>query len=327
MIGTRGQAARVAVPAIASSQQARLIGVLGSSPERTVAVAHRLGAVAYSSLDALVDDRRVEAVWVTAPNDLHASMATELLQAGLHVLLEKPMAIDIAEATALTHVAAAAAATLRVAYQHRFRPAHRHLRDQLLSGQLGDVRRLRLHRNWPFPYFGEDPKTAPPAWRRSAAQSGGWAINDLGSHLIDLALWLTGTRSAGVVEAVFAREYPGVDNDTSAVLSLRLGAACLAGIECSNRLTSPGSVLEAYSVEGWARALNSFDTRATVTSSLHPGPVTMTVLADPYVQMLDDFVAACQGEPSMGCTAAEAALNVQLVHTARVAGRFLEDMP
>lgn len=326
VVGTRGQAERVAVPTIAASERTTLAGVLGSSPERTAAVADRLGVRAHPSLKALADDDGVDAVWLTAPNHLHASMATTLLRGGVDVLLEKPMAIDTGEAAALADVAATSAATLRVAYQHRFRPAHERLRRQVGSGELGEPRRLRVHRNWRFPYFDEPPGTEPSAWRSSPETSGGWAVNDLGCHLVDLALWLTGARSVTVLDAVFTREFPGVRNDTSAFLSLRMGEACVAGIECSNVLASPGSLVELYTHSGWARLTDSFSPSATSATSVEPDPV-VTASGDPYLRMLDDFVGACLGEPSTGATAEEALLNVVAVQTARAGGRYLEDLP
>jgi len=325
VVGTRGQGERVAVPTIATSGAATLVGVLGSSTERTRAVADRLDVPAYPSLEALAGGG-VDAVWLTTPNHLHASMATWLVERGIHVLLEKPMAIDVGEATALAEAVAGSSATLRVAYQHRFRPAHQQLCAQLRRGELGEIGRLRVHRHWKFPYFDEAPGTPPSAWRSSPAASGGWSINDLGSHLVDLALWLLDARSVTVLDAVFTRQFPGVENDTTALLTLRVGERCVVGIECSNVLASPGSLVEAYSPTGWARLTDSFDPVSTTVTSLAPLPVT-TTCDDAYRPMLEDFAAACRGEPSSGATPAEALLSVEAVQAARRGGRYLEDLP
>lgn len=183
-----------------------------------------------------------------------------------------------------------------------------------------------MHRNWRFPYFDEPSGMEPSAWRSSPETSGGWAVNDLGCHLVDLALWLTGARSVTVLDAVFTREFPGVLNDTSAFLSLRVGEVCVAGIECSNVLSSPGSLVELYSHSGWARLTGSFSPSATTATSVEPAPV-VTAGGDPHLRMLDDFVGACRGEASTGATAEEALLNVRAVQTARARGRYLEDLP
>jgi predicted dehydrogenase len=107
VVGTRGQGERVTVQTILASETAGLVGVLGSEPQRTRAVADRLGVRAYPSLEALAAGSEVDGVWLTALNHLHAAMATELLEGGLGVLLEKPMAVDVGDAAALARVAAA----------------------------------------------------------------------------------------------------------------------------------------------------------------------------------------------------------------------------
>ncbi|GAC1326692.1 MAG: Gfo/Idh/MocA family oxidoreductase [Mycobacteriales bacterium] len=323
VVGTRGHAQRVALPTIAASRRAVLVGVLGGDPERTRDVAAGLGVAAYPSLEALAQAGDVDAVWLTAPNHLHASMATQLLDSGVAVLLEKPLATDLAEAAALVE-AAASGPTLRVAYQHRFRAAHRLLREQVRDGVFGSVGQLRVHRYWRFPYFGEEPGTQPAAWRSSPATSGGWSINDIGSHLVDLVLWLCDRRPVTVLDAVFTRQFPGVDNDSSAFLTLRMGSACYASVECSNVLTSPGSLIELYSQTGWARLTGSFEPTASLVTS--HAPELRTTSEDAYLQMFDDFVGACAGEPSLGATAAEALVSVEVVDAARARGRYLEDL-
>lgn len=325
VVGTRGQAERVAMPTIQASEHATLVGVLGGDPERTRSVAHGLGVVPYGSLDDLVAGSDVEAVWITAPNHLHAEMAAQLLESGVHVLLEKPMAIDESEAARLVELAASSRASLRVAYQHRFRDAHQDVRNLIRAGDLTDIGSIRVHRYWKFPYFGSQRGSQPSAWRSSPASSGGWSINDIGCHLVDLVLWLSDARPVTVLDCYFTRQYPGVPNDSSTFLTLRLGGACIATIECSNVLESPGSLLELYAAGGWARLTNSFHQVATSLTSFRPERVTSTSDHDTYLRMFDDFIGACRGDPSEGATALESLLNVQVVQRARARGRYLED--
>ena len=323
VIGTRGQAARVAVPTIALSERADLVGVIGSEQRRTREFADELGVTSSPSISSLAQDG-VDAVWLTAPNHLHATMASELLESGVNVLLEKPMTTTLDDATSLREVVARteASATLRVAYQHRFRPAHQLLRHQLRSGELGESGMLRVHRYWKFPYFAGDDPSGPAPWRSSSTTSGGWAINDIGSHLVDLVLWMTQPQPLTVVSAVFGMQFPGVDNDSSALLTLGVGDRGLAVIECSNALSSPGSLVEYYSGTAWARLTNSFHPVAVSTTSLDDMSVT-TTSDDSYLRMFDDFVAACHGEPSEGATADEAWESVRLIQEARATGRYL----
>ena len=102
VIGSSGHAARVSAPTIAAAPGARLVGVLGSTPERGRALAAgHPGCRAYANLDELCADPEVEAVWIAGPNDRHVEHAARCLAAGKHVLLEKPMATTLAGAERL----------------------------------------------------------------------------------------------------------------------------------------------------------------------------------------------------------------------------------
>ena len=324
VVGTRGHAERVAIPSVAASERAVFVGVVGGDPQRTAEAAARLGVTAFASVEEVVASGAADAAWVTAPNHLHPALATHLLAGGLHVLLEKPMAVDEASATALLTVAESSTTVLRVAFQHRFRPLHSELRRLIAGGSLGPIGYLRVHRYWRFPYFEGQPELS--AWRQSPAASGGWSINDIGAHLVDLVLWLSEGRPVTVLDCFFTRRHLPVANDSSAFLTLHLGEAGLGQVDCSNVLGSPGSLVEAYGEDGWARLVNSFHGEASLRSSA--GVEVTSVVSDQqtYREMFEDFVGSCHGEPSHGATAAEAALNVDIIQAARRKARFLEDL-
>lgn len=324
VVGTRGHASRVAVPTVGSSTRAVLVGLLGGEHRRTVAAASTLGVEAYASVAEVLESRQVEAVWVTAPNHLHAPLAEEFLANGTHVLLEKPMAIDVQGAYRLVEATERTGAVLRVAFQHRFRQAHRVLRQALLDGGLGDLGYLRVHRNWQFPYFPAQEESDLSDWRSSADTSGGWVVNDIGSHLVDLVVWLGG----GPVSAVggaFARQFPDVDNDSTSHLTFRLGEHGVAQVDCSNWLCSAPSVIEAYGDRGWIRAFNSFSDISRLESDRAVTTIENASPEETYLRMLDDFVSACRGGPSDGTDARQGLLNVQLIQDARRLGSFVED--
>ena len=158
VVGSSGHAARVSAPTIAATHGARLVGVLGSTAERGRALAERYpGCHAYADLDELCADPGVHAVWVAGPNDRHVEHATRCLAAGKHVLLEKPMATTSTGAERLLELARDTERTLTVAFQHRFRPAHRWLREAVrtdrwaTSGSCGSIAsgRFRTTRGCP----------------------------------------------------------------------------------------------------------------------------------------------------------------------------------
>jgi predicted dehydrogenase len=326
VIGTRGHAQRVAIPTIQGSRQAALAGVLGSDRDRTTAAATQRDVPAYHSVDELIASGAIDAVWVTAPNHLHAQIAMELLRGGVSVLLEKPMATSESDAAQLVAAADSSSAVFRVAYQHRFRPAHRELKRAVANGSFGSIGHLRVHRNWTWPYFTGADQQELSAWRRSPDTSGGWSINDIGAHLIDMALWLSDVRPVAVLDCYFTRRHDGIPNDSSTFLTLRMGDTCLATIECSNVLKSPGSLVEVYGERGWARLMNSFQGRVASLTSFGEESTSSTTDMEAYAAMFADFAGACTGEPSEGATASESVLNVRIVQTARRNGKFLEDL-
>ena len=102
---------------------AHLVGVLASSPERTVDAAARLGADhAFADAEALATAPDVDVVHICTPNRLHASLAETALAAGKHVICEKPLATTAAEAHRLVDAAAAAATVATVPFVYRFDP-------------------------------------------------------------------------------------------------------------------------------------------------------------------------------------------------------------
>lgn len=164
-------------------------GVLGSTPERGEARAQALGvARAYESLDALLDDPSVEVVHVTSPNHLHVPQTRQILQAGRHVVCEKPLAMTADGSAELVELAATSGLVNAVNFNIRFYPLHQHVRELIGGGGLGDVRFVTGH------YF-QDWLLLETDWNwRLEPDKGGSlrAVGDIGSHWLDLMTFLTG---------------------------------------------------------------------------------------------------------------------------------------
>lgn len=317
IVGTSGHASRVAAPVLKRSAGVALLGAAGSMPERGARFAQQHGLPrSYRSLDEMLRDREIDAVWICSPNHLHAGQVVQCAAAGKHVLVEKPLATTRADAERAGRAAEAAGITLRVGCQHRFRPAHRHLRELITSGLAGRVGYFRIHRFWRYPYFEDMDPSGPPQWRRSAEESGGWVINDIGSHLLDLLLWMSGLegRLAGAVLAAQQFDLPTED---STALLLRLGENSIGIMETSCANDSPGSRIEVYGSGGWIRADDTLSGAATITT--HEG----RTVSFPAVRMLDtysdevaDFVAAVHGERGIGADAAAGIALADIIETA-----------
>ncbi len=321
IVGSSGHASRVAAPALKRAPGVVLLGAVGSKPEGSArfAEAHTLPR-AYQSLDALLADSDVDAVWICSPNHLHARQIALCAAAGKHVLVEKPLATRTSDAEAVKKAVAQARITLRVGCQHRFRPSHAHIRALITSGAIGRLGYMRIHRFWRYPYFEDMDKSAPPAWRRSPTESGGWIINDIGSHLLDLLLWMSG-KQATLAGAIMAGQQFDVPTEDSTGLLLRLGQSAIGIVETSCANESPGSRIEAYGSGGWIRADDTLSGAAKVTT--HQGealafpPVGMM---DTYASEIVDFIAAIRGEPSIGADASAGEAVTTIIESALSSG-------
>jgi predicted dehydrogenase len=149
----------------------------------------------YRKLLAARDTLGLDAVSVALPNVLHAPVSIAALKAGLHVLCEKPMAMNAREARAMLAAAEKAGRKLMINLSYRFTPHSQALKRVVDSGALGDVYygRTVWHRRRGLPKFG--------GWFGQKKLSGGGPIIDLGVHRLDLAMWLMGNPRPATVSA------------------------------------------------------------------------------------------------------------------------------
>lgn len=144
------------------------------------------GAIATTSVNELLANSDVQAVAITTPNATHKPFAIAALKAGKDVLLEKPMAINTAEADELVDAAKNSKQILQVGFVCRNAPASIAAKKYIDSGMLGKIYHIKasLYRRRGIPGLGR--------WFTTKSQSGGGVLMDLGVHLLDLALHITG---------------------------------------------------------------------------------------------------------------------------------------
>ncbi|MDF2732598.1 MAG: oxidoreductase domain protein, partial [Desertimonas sp.] len=173
-----------------------VVGMVGSSPERTRGKANPLLPQPYDSLDELLAVDALDSVHITSPNDVHAEQARAALAAGKHVVCEKPLGVDSSETAELVGLAAEAGVVNAVCFNARFYPLNQHAAALVRAGEIGQPRLisgqylqdwLLLETDW--------------NWRLDADRQGALrAVADIGSHWLDLVQFVSGQR---VVE-VFA---------------------------------------------------------------------------------------------------------------------------
>jgi predicted dehydrogenase len=182
----------------------------------------------YPSLDAMIAaeralpaDARVDAVAIVTPNHLHAPMAIAALDAGFHVLCEKPMAMSLAQARAIAASAAASGRHFALAFTYSGYPLVEEARVRVARGDFGAIRLVQVEylQGWlSLPIDGDGNRQA--AWRTDPARAGpGGCLGDIGTHAFQLAEHVSGLR-VDTVSADLATHVPGrrLDDDVSALL-------------------------------------------------------------------------------------------------------------
>jgi predicted dehydrogenase len=170
---------------------AQLAGVAASSPQSARAAAAELGADrAFDSAEELVRDPEIDVVHICTPNNLHLPLAEAALEAGKHVICEKPLALDAAGAQRLVDVAAGSGLQAGVPFVYRFYPTVREARERVAAGKTGALRLLHgtYLQDWLL-------RPGDDNWRVDEQLGGASrAFADIGSHWCDLAEFVSGHR-------------------------------------------------------------------------------------------------------------------------------------
>ncbi len=182
-------------PAFRRTSRSRLVAVYDADTVRAAAMAekHRIGR-ACSSYQEMLNDPAVDAVYVATPHNLHPLHVLQAAEAGRHVLCEKPMVCSVAHAKKVIAKAKKTGLTVGVSYQRHTLPPYRYCRKLIAEGAIGKVNFISAlqSQNW---YRG---RMARRDWRGQMALSGGGQLNDSGSHLLDILLWMTNLQPAEV---------------------------------------------------------------------------------------------------------------------------------
>jgi predicted dehydrogenase len=226
----------------------RMAAICGRDQAAVAAAADRLGWPAWETdWKRLVERDDVDLVDVCTPGSSHAEISIAALEAGKHVLCEKPLANTVDEARAMAAAAATAAAKgirAMVGFNFRRVPAVALARQLVAAGRLGAIRHVRAA------YLGShllDPEL-PLVWRLQADQAGSGALGDLGAHAVDLAQYLAGDRIDGVsgLTETFVPERPLADGsgargpvtvDDAALFIARFTGGALGSFEATRFAT------------------------------------------------------------------------------------------
>ena len=207
--GTRGNATHI--PAVKESPGSELVALCDVAEDRLNAAVKRASqkVATYSDYQKLLANPDVNAVVIATPNLLHREMLLAALQAGKHVLCEKPAGVSFSDASDMQRAADAAKTVVMFGMQYRHNAKARKLRELIDAGRIGKVRYIVQNSSrgdWnlsPDVWKYADPKLAggePRNWRFSHAASGG-TLNEFSCHYLDLVHWYAGAGTPTAVSA------------------------------------------------------------------------------------------------------------------------------
>ena len=206
------------IPAMQSGKQCTIIAVASRDAQKAQAAAAKLKIPKfYGSYEALLADPEIEAVYNPLPNHLHVPWSVQALQAGKHVLCEKPLALNAAEAENLL-AASRQCSHLKImeAFMYRFHPQWREAKRLLTAGKIGELRTIHTF----FSYYNDDPANV-----RNQPKIGGGGLLDIGCYAISLSRWLFETEPQRVCGQRTLHPQYGVDVAAHGILHFANGTA------------------------------------------------------------------------------------------------------
>ncbi len=224
-----GKVAWLHADALARIPDAQLVAVVGRNAERAGALAQTAGARVDPNVEATIERGGVDAVIVCTPHPVHAEAAIAAARGGLHVVVEKPMALDPADCDAMIAAAKESGVVLSVISQRRWYAPVQRVKAAIEEGRIGEpgLASVELLGWRGADYYAMDD------WRGTQAGEGGGVLVNQAVHQLDLLRWLLGP--AIEVDAWTANlNHPEIDVEDTVVASIRFASGAVASFVASN---------------------------------------------------------------------------------------------
>jgi predicted dehydrogenase len=215
------------IPGLQAGKFCEVVAIASRNIERSQEVANKLKIRrAYGSYEELLNDQGIDAVYIPLPNDLHIPYAIKALQAGKHVLCEKPIALNTAEAEQLLEVAKQAPGLkIMEAFMYRFHPQWQQAKKLVTDGAIGELKTIHSF----FSYYNADANNI-----RNKKEAGGGAMMDIGCYCISLARFIFDSEPEKIMGSVEFDPAFQTDRLASGMLTFSTGTASFT---CSTQLT------------------------------------------------------------------------------------------
>ncbi len=293
-------------PAQSLAGEVRVEAVAARDPARAADFARRFGIPrALGSYEELVADSAIDAVYVALPNSLHAGWSIRALQAGKHVLCEKPIACIAPEAQRMNEAAHAAGRVLVEAFHYRCHPMTLRMKEIVAGGELGELRHVEAHFCIPF-------------WQPSGIQFhhelGGGSTMDLGCYCVNLIRCLAGAEPE-VISARALTASPQIDRFMEADFRFPPGATARMTCSLRSRVLLRTRAL-VQGTKGELRVRYPFQPHWFHRLKVRGGSGTRVEQFSPepsYLWQLRAFAAAVRGEAPVVTTPADAVSNMRVI--------------
>lgn len=317
IIGAGKIVERQMISAIREAGDQRLVAVMRRDVEAARDVAERHGVPRwYTRVEDLVADNEITAVYVASPPYAHLDNTVAAAERGRHVLCEKPMALNPAQAQAMIDVCRANGVQLMIVYYQRYNARHQQIKRLLNAGAIGQVTAVRVN-------FSDLYPPTPGAWHHDPAISGGGPLMDLAPHCLDLVRYLCGT--VVKVQALVETLASGSPVEDTATLLLRLenGAQAVVTTHWSTANYAPERFngLEIHGTGGsiLAAPISAKDSSGTLRVLTAAGEQVLDVPPGgprPHVALLRDFAAALAQGGLMPIPGEDGLADMQIIEAA-----------
>jgi predicted dehydrogenase len=242
VIGAGSVAQRRAMPAINKAINAELHALMSRDEVRAKQLAETHGASKYyTSVEDLISDTELDAVYISTPVYMHCEPTIEAAENGLHIMCDKPMAMNVNECQRMIDACSSNGVQLQICFLFRFHSAFQQIKGWITEGRLGRVVQARM------PFIKYVPKL-PGDWHIDPSKSGGGSLIDLGVHSIDLFEYLIG--EVVEVSAFCNSVIHNYDVDETAMLMMRFKNGGQAVTETSFTAVGSDQILEIYGTDG-----------------------------------------------------------------------------
>jgi 1,5-anhydro-D-fructose reductase (1,5-anhydro-D-mannitol-forming) len=302
VIGIGDITIRRVIPAIQAEPRSRLYGFVTRDPAKAAPYNTR----AWQSLDEALADPAIDAVYVGTPVFLHAPQTIQSLRAGKHVLCEKPMAMDEAEAQAMVHAAEQSGKLLGTAYYRRFYPKILRATQLLEAGAIGKpvVAELTCHM-W---FDG----TGPRSWLVDPAKAGSGPLHDIASHRIDVLNFLFGKPLRVVGQLSNVVHHYAVEDNATVMIEYEGGVRGVVDVRWHSRMGRDECHICGTDGEIEMSPLNG-------PELIYPGGrENLPVAPNVHLPLIENFVDAVEGKAMLVSSGASAYWTDWITEQARV---------